>query len=68
MAYDFFSKIDEEYFSTILDETFSFKGTIKFDTSCIIKGYIEGRIESKDKLVIGPNSLINASIKAKSLE
>ena len=68
MAYDIFNKIDEEYFSTILDETFSFKGTIKFDTSCLIKGYIEGRIESKDKLVIGPNSLINANIKAKSLE
>lgn len=68
MQYSSYNKIDEEYFVTILDETFGFKGSIKFDTSCIIKGYIEGRIESNDKLVIGPNAVINADIKAKSLE
>ena len=68
MSRDNFNKINEEYFNTILDESFGFKGTIKFDTSCIIKGFIEGKIESTDKLVIGPNAVINADIIAKSLE
>ena len=68
MSRDNFNKINEEYFNTILDESFGFKGTIKFNTSCIIKGFIEGKIESTDKLVIGPNAVINADIVAKSLE
>ena len=68
MSRDNFNKINEEYFTTILDESFGFKGTIKFNTSCIIKGLIEGKIESTDKLVIGPNAVINADIIAKSLE
>lgn len=68
MSRDNFNKINEEYFNTILDESFGFKGIIKFDTSCIIKGFIEGKIESNDKLVIGPNAVINADIYAKSLE
>ncbi len=68
MSRDNFNKINEEYFNTILDESFGFKGTIKFNTSCIIKGFIEGKIESTDKLVIGPNAVINADIIAKSLE
>ena len=68
MSRDNFNKINEEYFNTILDESFGFKGTIKFDTSCIIKGFIEGKIESTDKLVIGPNAVIKADVIAKSLE
>ena len=68
MPRDNFNKIDEEYFSTILDESFSFNGTVKFDSSCIIKGHIKGKIESKGKVVIGPNAVINADIVATALE
>ena len=63
-----FNKIDEEYYSTILDESFQFKGTIKFENSSIIKGYIEGKIESKGILVIGPKAVVTADISAKTLE
>lgn len=63
-----FDKIDEEYFNTILDEDFEFKGEIKFDFAAIIKGKIEGKIISKDKIVIGPNAVVKADIIARSLD
>ncbi|MCK4797237.1 MAG: polymer-forming cytoskeletal protein [Spirochaetes bacterium] len=63
-----FTKINEEYFYTILDEDFSFKGIIKFKDSSIIKGYIKGIIESQSDLIIGPNAVIDADISAKALE
>jgi cytoskeletal protein CcmA (bactofilin family) len=65
---DSFDKIDEDYYSTVLDENFVFKGIIKFDESSLIKGRIDGKIESKGKLIIGPDAVINADITAKSLE
>jgi len=68
MERDIFDKIDEEYYNTILDEDFEFNGNIKFEFASIIKGHIEGRIESKDKLVIGPKAVVQADITAKSLE
>ena len=68
MPHDDFSKIDEEFFNTILDEDFRFEGTIKFEDSLIIKGYVKGRIESAGDLIVGPNATIDADINAKSLE
>jgi cytoskeletal protein CcmA (bactofilin family) len=68
MPHDDFSKIDEEFYSTILDEDFHFEGTIKFEDSLIIKGYVKGRIESQGDLIVGPRAIIDADIKAKSLE
>jgi len=68
MPRDDFDKIDEEYYNTILDEDFEFKGNIKFEFASIIKGHIEGKIDSKDKLVIGPNAVVEADITARSLE
>ena len=68
MPRDSFNKIDEEYYSTVLDESFGFKGVIKFEDSSIIKGYIEGKIESKGNLVIGPKAVVDADISAKALE
>lgn len=68
MPRESFDKIDEEYFNTILDENFDFKGEIKFDFPAIIKGKVEGKIFSKDKLVIGPNAIIKADITARSLD
>jgi cytoskeletal protein CcmA (bactofilin family) len=68
MSRDNFDKIDEEYFQTILDEDFKFNGLMKFEDSCIIKGNIKGRIESKSDLIIGPNAFIEADIVARRLE
>ncbi|OHD08400.1 MAG: hypothetical protein A2Y34_07995 [Spirochaetes bacterium GWC1_27_15] len=68
MPYDDFSKIDEDYFDTILEEDFKFEGTIKYADSLIIKGYVKGKIESNKILVIGPNALIEADVLAKTLQ
>lgn len=68
MPREAFDKIDEEYFDTILDDDFYFNGSIKFEDSAIIKGRIEGDIESDNNLIIGPKAVINANVKAKGLE
>jgi len=67
MPHDDFSKIDEEYFDTILDEDFRFEGTIKHTDSLIVKGYIKGKVESDKVLIIGPNAFVEAEVKAKNL-
>ncbi len=68
MPRDDFSKIDEEYFNTLLDEDFIFEGTIKHDESLVIKGSVKGKIESKGDLVIGPDAVINADISSRNLQ
>jgi cytoskeletal protein CcmA (bactofilin family) len=68
MPHDDFSKIDEEYFETVLDEDFRFEGTIKHADSLIIKGYIKGKIESEKVLIIGPNAVVDADISVKNLQ
>jgi cytoskeletal protein CcmA (bactofilin family) len=68
MPTESFRNIDEDFYSTVLEEDFSFKGSIRFEDSCIIKGYIKGRIESKGEIVIGPNAVIEADIFAKGIE
>lgn len=67
MEYSDFRKIDEDFFSTILDEDFKFEGTIIFDDSLIIKGTVKGKIETKGDLIIGPKAVIEANIKSKNL-
>lgn len=68
MPFDDFNKIDEEYFDTILEEDFSFEGTIKQADSLIIKGYVKGRIESNKMLVVGPKAVIDADVNANNLQ
>jgi cytoskeletal protein CcmA (bactofilin family) len=68
MPHDDFSKIDEEYFDTVLDEDFKFEATIKHSESLIVKGYIKGKIESKKVLIIGPHAVIDADVTAKTLQ
>ncbi|HOV15733.1 MAG TPA: polymer-forming cytoskeletal protein [Spirochaetota bacterium] len=68
MPYEDFNKIDEEYFDTILEDDFSFEGTIKQVDSVIIKGYVKGRIESEKILIVGPDSVIDADVKAKNIQ
>ncbi|HOJ63456.1 MAG TPA: polymer-forming cytoskeletal protein [Spirochaetota bacterium] len=68
MPIDEFNKIDEEFFDTILEEDFSFEGSIKVKDSIIIKGYIKGKLESEGTVVVGPNSVVDADIISKNLQ
>lgn len=68
MPIDEFNKIDEEFFETILEEDFSFEGSIKTKDSLIIKGYIKGKIESEGTIIVGPNSIVDADIFCKNLQ
>ncbi len=68
MSFDDFNNIDEEYFDTILEEDFSFEGTIKQADSLIVKGYVKGKIESDKLLIVGPKAVLDADIKAKNLQ
>jgi len=63
-----FNKIDEDFFSTVLESDFAFSGTLKTDDSLLIKGLIHGDIETDNVIVIGPEAIINANITAKSLQ
>ena len=51
-----FNRIDEEYFESVIDEDFSFKGHIK------------GRLDSAGLVIIGPNSVMDADITSKELQ
>ncbi len=68
MPRDDFSKIDEEYFNTVLDEDFNFEGSIKHEESLVIKGVIKGKIETQGDLIIGPNAVVEADISSKNLQ
>lgn len=54
----------EEGISTVLAPDIDFKGTLKFKTSLMIKGRLNGNIEAEGHLVIGPNARVEATIKA----
>ncbi len=68
MPIDEFSRIDEEYFETVLDDDFCFEGTAKFGDSLMVKGQLKGCLESSDLVVVGPNADINAKISSKQLQ
>lgn len=59
--------IDEKSINTVLAEDISFKGTLKFSTSLMIKGNFEGEIDATGHLVIGPKALVKAQIKAATI-
>jgi cytoskeletal protein CcmA (bactofilin family) len=56
--------IDESMIDTVLAEDLNFQGTMKFTKSLMIKGKFEGQIDASGHLIIGPNALVNAAIKA----
>ena len=56
-----------ERVDTVLSDTTSFNGVLKFDTSLKIEGGFKGRIISKGHLIIGENAKIRANIKAVSI-
>ena len=62
-----YNKIDENEITTVLAEDININGTLKFNTSLMIKGKFEGDIDSDGILIIGKNAEVKATIKTKIL-
>ncbi len=56
--------IEEKDVDTVLAEDIDFSGTMKFKKSLMIKGKFEGKIDAEGHLILGPNSVVKATIKA----
>ena len=56
-----------ERVETVLSNTTSFNGVLKFDTSLKIEGGFKGSIISKGHLIVGESAKIRANIKAGSI-
>ena len=64
MSKDNTMHIDESMIDTVLAEDLNFQGTMKFTKSLMIKGKFEGQIDASGHLIIGPNAMVGATIKA----
>ena len=60
---DFFD-LEEDAFDTIMEDDISFTGNIKIKKSFMIRGIVNGNIESESDLVIDSDAVVNADIKA----
>lgn len=56
--------IDESMVDTVLAEDIDFQGVMKFSKSLMIKGKFDGEIDASGHLIIGPNAVAKATIKA----
>lgn len=56
--------IEEKEVDTVLAEDIDFSGTMKFKNSLMIKGKFDGEIDAEGHLILGPNAVIRAKIKA----
>lgn len=63
-----FNKIDEDFFSTVLEDDFSFDGSFVIADSLIVKGYISGKIQTEGLMIIGPDAVIEAEVYARDLQ
>jgi cytoskeletal protein CcmA (bactofilin family) len=61
------SEQTEEKVTTVIAEDVHIKGGVRFETSLMIKGSLEGEIISEGLLVVGPTAKINATIVTKRL-
>ena len=61
------SEQTEEKVTTVIAEDLHIKGSLRFETSLMIKGSLEGEITSEGLLVVGPTAKINAAIVTKRL-
>ena len=61
------SEWTEEKVTTVIAEDLHIKGSLRFETSLMIKGSLEGEIISEGLLVVGPTAKINATIVTKRL-
>lgn len=57
----------EEMVSTILADDIEIQGTIKFKSSLLIKGVLQGVILSEGLLIVGPTAKVTAAITTKNL-
>ncbi len=60
-------EITEEKVTTVIAEDLHIKGSLRFETSLLIMGSLEGEITSEGLLVVGPTAKINATIVTKRL-
>lgn len=56
--------IEEKDIDTVLAEDIDFSGTMKFKNSLMIKGKFDGQIDAEGHLILGPNSVVKATIRA----
>jgi len=61
------SEQTEEMVTTVITADIHIKGGLRFETSLLIKGSLEGEIISEGLLVVGPTAKINATIVTKRL-
>jgi len=61
------SEQTEEKVTTVIAEEVHIKGSLRFETSLMIRGSLEGEIISEGLLVVGPTAKINATIVTKRL-
>jgi cytoskeletal protein CcmA (bactofilin family) len=60
-------ELTEEQVTTVIAEDLHIKGSLRFETSLLIMGSLEGEITSEGLLVVGPTAKINATIVTKRL-
>jgi len=61
------SEVDEKNVTTILADDLEIKGTIKFKSSLMIKGILDGEIISEGLIIVGPTAKVTAKITTKNL-
>jgi len=61
------SEFDEKEITTILADDLEIEGTIKFKSSLMIKGVLNGEILSDGLLIVGPTAKVAATITTKNL-
>ena len=60
---DFFD-LEDEAFDTIVEDDISFTGNIKIKKTFMIRGIVNGKIDSESDLVIDTGAVVNADISA----
>ncbi|NLC93515.1 MAG: polymer-forming cytoskeletal protein [Treponema sp.] len=60
---DFFD-LEDELFDTVMEDDISFSGNIKMIKPFLVRGRINGTIDTSSDLVIDTNSLVDANINA----
>ncbi len=61
------SEYTEEKVTTVIAEDLHIKGSLRFESSLLIMGSLEGEITSEGLLVVGPTAKIQATIGTKKL-
>jgi cytoskeletal protein CcmA (bactofilin family) len=56
--------VEEKDVDTVLAEDIDFSGTMKFQNSLMIKGKFDGQIDAQGHLILGPDAVVKATIKA----